>query len=277
MFNKLSKEQIKQLKLKADIQRTDSTLVSTNIRRYSRIQLLIEILLRLLRIMGEEDYKIIGELLKDYAKEGSQKYVYGLRSKDLPHELNKLGKIYQKIHNYLYDNGLYSEAKEFKNFERVYREHFIVVDKVIEPRAADELHSGMLQSPDDSDATYRNKRGEESRGFSINVVETANPENGIQLLTDISVSKNNIDDSKILNERIDKVVEKTPELEEIHTDGGYGSTNNDEKFEEMGITQVTTAVRGKESKVNIIIEKKETEDKSSNNAEKNIYTVECPW
>lgn len=281
VFNKLSTQQIKQLKLKADIQRTDSTLVSTNIRRYSRIQLLIEIALRILRILDEEDKKVIIELLKNYDKEGSQKYVYGLRSKDLPHELNKLGKIYQKIHNYLYNKEKYFNTKEFKNFERVYREHFIVVDKVIEPRSANELHSGMLQSPDDSDATYRNKRGQESKGYTVNVSETANPDNDIQLLTDVSVSKNNIDDSKILNERIEKIVEKTPELKEIHTDGGYGSTDNDKKFERMGITQVTTAVRGKENKVNIIIEKKETsdEDKSSNNteAEENIYTVECPW
>ena len=282
VFNKLSTKQIKQLKLKANIQRTDSTLVSANIRKYSRVQLLIEILLRILRVMDEGDKKFIVELLKDYVKEGSQKYVYGLRSKDLPHELNKLGKIYQEIHSFLYNKEVYFKLKEFKNFERVYKEHFVVVDKFIEPRSTNELHSGMLQSPDDSDATYRNKRGQESKGFLINVSETANPDNDIQLLTDVSVSKNNVDDSKILNERVDQMVEKTPELEEIHTDGGYGSTDNDEKFEQMGITQVTTAVRGRESKVNIIIEKTETGDNDndkdkSNNNEDNTYTVECPY
>jgi len=35
-----------------------------------------------------------------------------------------------------------------------------------------------------------------------------NPENDIQLVTDIAVNKNNIDDSKILEDRADKLIEK---------------------------------------------------------------------
>lgn len=65
-----------------------------------------------------------------------------------------------------------------------------------------ELNSSMLQSPDDEDATYRKKRDQQSKGFTIIATETANPENDIQLLTDIAVNKNNIDDSNILENRI---------------------------------------------------------------------------
>ena len=107
----------------------------------------------------------------------------------------------------------------------------------------------MLQLPDDEDATYRKKRDQESKGFTVNATETANPKNDIQLLTDIAVNKNNIDDSKILANRIDKIVEKTPDLEELHTDGGYGSESVDEKMEKNTITLVTTAVRGRESEI----------------------------
>ena len=107
----------------------------------------------------------------------------------------------------------------------------------------------MLQSPDDEDATYRKKRDQESKGFTINATETANPENSIQLLTDIAVNKNNIDDSKILEDRTDKIVEKTPDLEELHTDGGYSSEGVDKKMEDNNITLITTAVRGRGSKV----------------------------
>lgn len=58
-----------------------------------------------------------------------------------------------------------------------------------------------------------------------------------------------MDDSQILNKRIDELKEKTPELNEIHTDGGYGSRDNDRKFEELEINQITTAVRGRESEI----------------------------
>ena len=58
----------------------------------------------------------------------------------------------------------------------------------------------------------------------------------------------------ILEKRIDRITEKTPDLEEIHTDGGYGSQAVDKKMAEKTITQITTAVRGKKKSVETIIE-----------------------
>ena len=78
-----------------------------------------------------------------------------------------------------------------------------------------------------------------------------------------------MDDSQILNGRMDKINGKTPELNEIHTDGGYGSQDNDRKFEELGITHVTTAVRGRENDV-----EKKIEQASQSPEE---YTVECSF
>ena len=268
VFDSLSASQIKQLSLKADIQRTDSTLVSSNIKKYSRIQLLIEILLRVFRILDNKDKELFSGKLSAYTKEGSQKYVYKLKAKDISHELNEIGKLYQLVHNEINKSDKYTGTKEYIVFERVYKEHFIVLDNKIEIRANEDLHSGMLQSPDDQDATYRNKRGEESKGFVVNATETANPENPVQLLTDIAVAANNVDDSKILNERLEGLKEKTPDLKEMHTDGGYGSKENDEKFEKAKITQVTTAVRGRESKVELKIEQVTDTPQT--------YTVECP-
>jgi len=81
------------------------------------------------------------------------------------------------------------------------------------------------------------------------VTETANPENELNLLTDIAVKPNNTDDSDIMNDRIETLKEKTPDLKELHTDGGYGSEDNDQKFEKLKITHIQTAVRGRKSKV----------------------------
>ena len=62
---------------------------------------------------------------------------------------------------------------------------------------------------------------------------------------------NNVDDSQILNERIDIIKEKTPQLNEMHIDGDFGSEENDKKFEELGINHITTAVRGREREIEI--------------------------
>lgn len=268
VFDNLTAEQIKQLKLKVDIQRTDSTMISSNIRKFSRVQLLIEVLIRLGRILSETDKQLIGEQLQAYQKTGSEKYLYAIKPSELPHELEKLGKVYHTIYSEISDKNIYQQKKEFVNFMRAYKEHFIVVNQQVSPKPTEELNSGMMQSPDDQEATYRKKKDQQSKGFTINGTETANPENLIQLLTDIAVNPNNVDDSVILNNRIDIIKEKTPELNQLHTDGGYGSEENDKKLEELQVTQITTAVRGRESEVEKIIEQTdESPDK---------FTVKCP-
>jgi hypothetical protein len=174
-----------------------------------------------------------------------------LKSSELPHELEKLGKIYYTIFEWLSKKEEYHSRKEYINFTRAYNEHFVVKGEEVNPRSEKELTRSMLQSPDDVDATYRKKNGEQSKGFSINITETANPDNPIQLITGIVVMPNNVDDSQILNERIDIIKEKTPQLNEMHIDGDFGSEENDKKFEELGINHITTAVRGREREIEI--------------------------
>ena len=266
-FDNLTASQLKKLKIKTNIQRSDSGLISSNIRKYSRVQLIIEALLRLSRLFDDFDKDILSKQIEPYSKLGSQKYVYSLKSSDLTHELKKLGELYYVVYQQV--KIKYLDTDEFRIFKRVYNEHFTIIDGKAKAKDNKELNSSMLQSSDDEDATYRKKRDQESKGFTINATETANPENDIQLLTDIAVNKNNIDDSKILENRADKIIEKTPDLEELHTDGGYGSEEVDKKMEEHDITLITTAVRGRESKIEKII--------TQNPENKQEYTLKCPY
>ena len=144
---------------------------------------------------------------------------------DIPHELAQLAQVYHALYPAL--KAQHGDVENFRIFERVYEEHFTVIKEKVVVKTSDDLSSGMLQSPDDIDATYRKKRDQESKGQVLNITETANPDNAMNLLTDVTVESNNVDDSKILNKRIDGIKEKTPDLEELHTDGGYGSEDND--------------------------------------------------
>lgn len=252
VFDKLTSEQIDILKIKTDIQRTDSFLTASNIRKYSRIQLLVEILIRLHRVLRMKDKRKLSKEFAPYIKKTSGQYIYRLKREEVPKNIEEIGKTYYKLHKRL--KTRYKEVEVFKIFERVYREHFAVIDGEVKVIPAKELTSDIVQSPDDLDAAYRKKGSKETRGQSINVIETATPENPINLITDVSVHKSNIDDSVILNERLDKINKNTPEIKEIHTDGGYSSKENDEKLEELGIMQIQTAVRGREGKVSMTID-----------------------
>jgi len=46
-------------------------------------------------------------------------------------------------------------------------ERFVVIDQEIKVKPNEELNSSMLQSPDDQQSTYRKKKEQESKGFTI--------------------------------------------------------------------------------------------------------------
>lgn len=264
VFDSLTQEQLKTLKIKTNIQRSDSFMAMSNIRSYGRTQLLIEMIIRLYRVLSDDDKAKFKELLAPYTKQSSGQYIYSIDRGSIPHEQEKLATLYHTLYQELKDS--YKDVEVFSIFERVYTEHFTVVDEKITVKGGKELNGSTLQSPDDIDATYRKKRSEHYKGQSINVTETANPDNELELITDVTVCSNNTDDSEILNERIEKIVEKTPDLEELHTDGAYGSEKNDKKMEEFDIVHVQTAVRGRKAEVAMEIEEVSDGD----------YTVKCP-
>jgi hypothetical protein len=264
VFDSLTQEQLKALKIKTNIQRSDSFMAMSNIRSYSRTQLLIEMLIRLHRVLSDEDKAKFKELLDPFTKQSSGQYIYNLERGSIPHEQEKLAQLYHRLYHALKDS--YQDIEVFSIFERVYTEHFTIVDEKITVKPGKELNGSTLQSPDDIDATYRKKRSEHYKGQSVNVTETANPDNELNLITDVTVCSNNTDDSEILNDRLETIVEKTPDLEELHTDGAYGSEDNDKKMEELEITHVQTAVRGRKAEVPMEIEEVSEEQ----------YTVKCP-
>ena len=254
VFDRLTQQQLETLKVKTNIQRCDSFMVISNIRSYSRTQLLVEMLIRLHRILADQDKQRFNDVLADYVKQSSGQYIYKLERSDIPHELEKLGQLYQKLYEALKDG--YGDIEVFGIFERVYNEHFTVVKDQVKVRPGEELAGSTLQSPDDIDATYRKKNDRHCRGQMVNVTETANPENDVNLITDVAVCSNDTDDSEILNERIEPIKDKTPDLNELHTDGAYGSEDNDKKMEQLEITHVQTAVRGRKAKVAMEIEQR---------------------
>jgi len=266
VFKELTKKQLADLEIKANIARTDSFLVDSNIRFYGRLELLIEVLLRFYRVFSDSDKELFLNKFTDYYKKGSQKYIYGLKGSDICHEKSKIAEAYLWINTFIAEK--YNESNEYNIFCRVYKEHFRVDEShKLNLKDSKELGSNCLQSPDDPDATYRNKRNKEHKGQVASVTETADPEkNDINLIIDIGISPNNIDDSKILNERLDSIVEMAPDIEELHFDGGYGSKENDKKMEELNIVPVQTAIRGRKPAV-------EFEIKTTDN---NQTVVICP-
>ena len=245
VFDTLTASQLKEYDVKSDIQRGDSFLIGSNIFDYTRLQLLIEVLLRLYRILDEQDKHQCSEVLQSYIKQTAGQYIYKLSKENLPKEIKQIAGIYHKMFTSYKDK--YSDVAVFSIFERVYYEHFMVLKNKVEVIPSDQLNSSVLMSPDDPEATYRKKGNKDSKGYSGHISETANPDNTLNLITDIAVVPNNVDDAKILEERLPEMVDKTPDLSEYHADGGYGSPTVDEIMEVYKIRQIQTSVRGRKA------------------------------
>lgn len=268
VFNHLTKEQLKSLKLDASIQRVDSVLLESNIQNYSRISLLVELLRRLYQILSPQDQEAYFFLFKPYLK-GGEKFAYELKPSDKDSQLVALGQVYYSLHQLL--DTSYKEQLVFQTFARAYQEHFKVLEQeqeqaiVVEVRKGN-LGSSILQSPDDLDATFRKKRKEFHHGFVAFGVETCHPDNELNLVTAIDASSNNTDDTTFLEENLEQMVERTPDLEELHGDGGFGSERIDALAATTDVAIIQTAVKGRSAEVPISIQGEEAQG----------FVADCP-
>ena len=298
IFDKLTSQQVLDLKLKLDIIRTDSFQAMSNIAYYSRTRLLVEGIRRVFRVLNKDDKASFLENFPSYLKKSSSKFVYDLDDDNI---LDKLAKDYQKIISTYY--LIYKNIHIFTLFKRLYDEHFITVGNEIKPKEissiasnslittedfkitleklslkpknikdikgakeSKDLGTSSLQSLDDEDATFRTKRGKNYQGEVVTISESCNPENSVNLLIDVDVSSNNIDDSKIFSRRIFRIKNRYSDVNEIHVDGAYPSNKNDEITSSLGISLIPTGIRGRKAAVEIRINLTKIGD----------YKVSCP-
>ncbi len=264
VFDHLTAGQLKELELSTTIQRADSFQAASNLRKYGRLQFLVEVLNRVYRELRQEDRTLYADLFSEYVMKTSSQYVYRLKPEDMPSRLTTVAQVYRRIKEEIIDR--YESLDIHRIFTRVYSEQFIVEGNEIRYRT-EGIKTSILLSPDDEDATYRKKRNREYIGHVVNIVETCDPGNKINLITDVAVYPNNVDDSTMMAQRLESVKEKTPGLEELHIDGAYPSQKSDKKFEEQGVRIVQTGIRQRpEKRVQPEIYRDEEEN----------YLVTCP-
>lgn len=257
VFDLLTEEQLERFGLKGEIQRCDSTQIGSNIRVFTRIELLVEVVLRMWRALDEAGQARYAERFERYVNaKTSGHFLYRLRKSEFDATLERLGEFYAWMVEALKPE--YGDTGIYRIVCRLFAEQFTHVEEKIAVRAKDEIRSDSLQSPDDLDATHRKKDGESFQGFVLHATETADPENPLQLVTDVAVAPNNRDDSRILQDRLPAMKEKTPGLAELHTDATYASEDNDLREAELGIAHVQTAIRGHVSPTPMHIERDES-------------------
>ena len=242
-FEQITDAQIVKLKVRTGMQRMDSTQIASNIVSASRLQLLVEGLQRVERILSEADKLRLAETLAPYTQDSAGHYTYRVKGQEAQQE--HLQKIGQTIYALLQDlKTAYAAESAYQIMERLFTENFHLLASGPHPKENTEITSGCLQSVDDLEATYRTKGTGHYKGYVANLTETCDPANELQLITKVQVASNNVDDPQLLAEALPNLKERT-ELETIYTDGGHGGPVADVILQEQQVEQIQTAIRGR--------------------------------
>jgi hypothetical protein len=246
-FQAITDKALDKLKINAKVQRMDSSMVGSFIKQMSRLELIAKVLQNFYRDLPESEQLRWREQLANYIEDEAEHIAYQLKRAEVEEHLRKLGGFLFELHQAYAGDTEISATKSYRHVSRLLLEQYSVrvsPEKTsVEVKPAKEISPASLQNPADDTATFRRKNGKSYKGDSLNVAETCDPENPVQLLTDISVYPNMIADDAILTERIPEIKERTG-VEEMIVDGGYSGEKSEAACREESVTLIPTGIKG---------------------------------
>ena len=142
MFEQVTDEQIAKLHLKTNKLRMDSTQMGSTMRQMSRLQLLVEVLQRVWRMLDEQGKASYKEIFEAYVKNTSGQYVYHLKAGEGQSQLKQMGQQMQQWVAYLARD--YQDDPAYQVLVRVYGEHFIEEGEGFRAKEGSELSAHSL-------------------------------------------------------------------------------------------------------------------------------------
>jgi hypothetical protein len=254
----ITRNQIVEYHVRGKKIRMDSKLLGSNIKWYSRYELIHETLRRYIeKRSGEMPSKPLSqeeqELLKSIRREGGDKVVYRSTREEIGVRLVDLGRLMNRLITLFVE----SENDEYHTLKALFEQQYALEeDGSVQPKAGETVSPQSIQSPHDTECTYRNKDGNQVKGYSVNVTETCDevhPEDGVQpkedavlnLITDVQVDQVTRADSDFLQEAVRESSEILPEkIESVNADGAYHSPGNQAYCEKNDINLLVSAIQG---------------------------------
>ena len=251
-FSQLTNVQIKEFQVNGKLLRMDSKLIGSNIAWYSRYELIHESV----RVFCKNREEYIQKrnlsssdmaLIESIMGEGGNKVVYRSSKTEITTRMKELGKLIYKL------LAIFRKYKDddYDMLNKVFYSQFSVNEnKEVLPLEKDKIEATSVQSPHDTDCTYRNKDGNKVKGYSANVTETCNQEKGaLNLITDVQVDKVTTADNAFFAPAVDSSQEKLSEkVEKVYADGAYHSPDNQDYCKENNMELVIQAIQGAESR-----------------------------
>lgn len=244
VFEQVTDEHLETVALATGWQRMDSTQVLSNLAKMTRLEMVVAVL--------QAVHKQLPDLVKDHWAQGWARYLagrphqvcYRIPAAEVDDHLVTIGQELCAVGVALAERAPESEVLVL--IRRVLEEQYQQEsDGEVVLRPPGEVSADSLQSPHDADATYRVKGGESYRGgYVINVSETAEPDNPVQLIADVQVEPNQTDDATLMDQSLDSQAARGIEVDRVTTDGGYTGPRGEGACEKHGVELRATRMRG---------------------------------
>ena len=224
--------------------RMDSKLLGSNIAWLSRYELIHETLRIFYKQVKETSTfdKATREELDMLLKTDGNKVVYTCSSEEVKTRLQKLGELIYGILPMFPD----SVNPHYLTLQNVFNEQFKVDEnKIVVGREKEEISAKSIQSPHDTDCHYRNKDGNKVKGYSINITESCDDGDGLNLIGNVDVRNVSTSDVDFFQDGINNSQEVfTEKPKAAHADGAYHSPDNQEFCKDNDIDLYLHAIQG---------------------------------
>lgn len=272
-FHKLTQDQVLRYKVSGATVRMDSKLLQSNIAKNSRLQLCLGVIAKFYKSLSEQQIRKLKKQqikeLKEITGQSVEQYTYRLNKQAAMERLERCGHLV--LHLLKVFEGMHTE--EYGLLHRLWEEQFEIVkddtnqDANPQPKDVKNQPGSTLQSPHDTDATYRNKPGSKNQivtGYVSNITETSvckekdaqKPADDktsepapLNLIIDVQTERATFSDDKFFQQSIQRSEELLQcNIENAITDGAYNSPSN-EQFtheNERELNWYLTAIQGVE-------------------------------
>ena len=233
-------------------QRIDSVHIKSNMRRLGRIGIFAKTIHTFLINLKRHHQDLFDGLAQDLVDRYLKDKALSCFSLIKPSEAQKTletvsGDLFHLVQRFA-DHAQVSSMYSYATMVRVLKEHCEIKEEEETPaelrlKPSREIPSDSLQNPSDPDSTYSGHKGQ---GYEVQVMETycknedeEQRDRTLNLITHVEVNSACESDAHALIPALESTIERGLAPAQVLADSLYGSDENSEKAEEMGVEVVS--------------------------------------
>lgn len=227
------------LELKIDQQRLDSTHVFSDMATFGRTRMMgvaIKRFLTQVKRHAAETYAGLPEELRQRYEPATHQ-LFGKAGKDAAGRARLRQQVAEDLHflvERFADEPAMAQRTSYQSLVLIFQQQCVVESGQVTVRA--KTGGNCVQNPSDPDATYDGKKGP---GYQVQIAETCNPANEVQLITAALPQTAVASDAHALAPVLEDLAKTELLPEEMTADTAYGSDENQQLAEKYGVELVS--------------------------------------